>query len=57
VLLLVVWIAVALIAVVILGGLLYSLGGSVQRLRREVEAVRREVPLVTRTRGSDHPPA
>jgi hypothetical protein len=43
VLLLVVWIAVAVVAVVILGGLLYTLFGAVQRLRREVEAARREV--------------
>ena len=42
-LLLVVWIAVAVVAVVLLGAVLYSVLGAVQRLRREVEAARREV--------------
>ena len=42
-LLLVVWIAVAVLAVVVLGGLLYSLLGAVKRLRREVQAVQRDV--------------
>jgi hypothetical protein len=43
VLLLVVWIVVAVVAVVILGGLLYSLLGAVQRLRREVEAMQAQL--------------
>ena len=45
-LLLVVWIVVAAVAVVILGGLLFSLLGAVQRLRREVAAVQRELQPV-----------
>ena len=40
---LVVWIVVAVVAVVILGGLLFSLLGAVQRLRREVAAAQREL--------------
>jgi predicted Holliday junction resolvase-like endonuclease len=43
VLLLVVWIVVLAVAVVILGGLLYSLLGAVQRLRREVEAMQAQL--------------
>jgi predicted Holliday junction resolvase-like endonuclease len=47
-LLLVVWIAVAVLAVVVLGGLLYNLLGAVQRLRREVAAVQADLrPIVT----------
>jgi hypothetical protein len=47
VLLLVVWIVVAVVALVILGSLLFSLLGAVQRLRREVAAVQRELqPLL-----------
>jgi hypothetical protein len=40
---LVVWIAVAVVTVVVLGGLLYSVLGAAARLRREVEAVQRDV--------------
>jgi hypothetical protein len=43
VLLLVVWIAVAVLAVVVLGALGYGLFGAVSRLRREVAALEREL--------------
>jgi hypothetical protein len=46
VLLLVVWIAVTVVALVVLGSLLYSLLGAVQRLRREVAAAQREATPV-----------
>jgi hypothetical protein len=39
VLLLVVWIAVAVVTVVVLGGLLLSLRGAQQRLRRELDGL------------------
>ena len=69
-LLLVVWIVVAVIAVVVLGALLYSLVGAAQRLRREVEAAQREAgPVLAelqaalaaadarqRSRGNGEPP-
>jgi hypothetical protein len=43
VLLLVVWIAVAVLAVVVLGALGYGLIGAANRLRRELEALERDV--------------
>ena len=42
-LLLVVWIAVAVAAVVVLGAVAYGLFGSFQRLRREMAALDREL--------------
>ncbi len=52
-LLLVVWIAVAVLAVVVLGGLLFSLLGAVQRLRREVAAVQAELrPVLTEAQAT-----
>ncbi len=51
--LLVVWIAVVVVAVVVLGGLLYSLLGAVQRLRREVQAGQRELqPVLDQAQGT-----
>ncbi|MGY1638354.1 hypothetical protein ACI78V_17040 [Geodermatophilus sp. SYSU D00742] len=41
--LLVVWIAVAVLAVVVLGALGYGLFGALTRLRRELEALERDV--------------
>jgi hypothetical protein len=41
--LLVVWIAVAVLAVVVLGALGYGLLGAAGRLRRELQALEREV--------------
>jgi hypothetical protein len=41
--LLVVWIAVAVLAVVVLGALGYGLLGAADRLRRELEALQRDV--------------
>ena len=41
--LLVVWIAVAVLAVVVLGALAYGLLGALTRLRREVTAFEREL--------------
>jgi hypothetical protein len=53
VLLLVVWIAVAVFALVVLGSLLYSLLGAVQRLRREVAAVQRDLrPVLEQFQGA-----
>jgi Sec-independent protein translocase protein TatA len=53
VLLLVVWIAVVVLALVVLGSLLYSLLGAVQRLRREVAAAQRELrPVLEEARGA-----
>jgi hypothetical protein len=53
VLLLVVWIAVAVVAVVVLGGLLYSLLGAVQRLRREVQGFQRDLrPVLEQAQGT-----
>jgi hypothetical protein len=53
VLLLVVWIAVVVLALVVLGSLLYSLLGAVQRLRREVAAAQRELrPVLEQARGA-----
>jgi uncharacterized protein YoxC len=46
VLLLVVWIAVAVIALVVLGGLLYSVHGALRRLQHEVAAVQRDLQPV-----------
>jgi hypothetical protein len=43
VLLLVVWISVAVIALVILGSVLYGVAGAFQRLHREVAAAQQEV--------------
>jgi hypothetical protein len=43
VLLLVVWIAVAVVAVVVLAGLLYGLAGAFGRLERELQAFEGEV--------------
>ena len=52
-LLLVVWIAVAVFALVVLGSLLYSLLGAVQRLRREVAAVQRDLrPVLEQAQGA-----
>jgi hypothetical protein len=53
VLLLVVWIAVAVFALVVLGSLLYSLLGAVQQLRREVAAVQRDLrPVLEQAQGA-----
>jgi len=47
VLLLVVWIVVAVLAVVVLGGIAYGVVGAVARLRRELEAAERDLrPLL-----------
>jgi hypothetical protein len=43
VVLLIVWIAVAVLAVVVLGGILYGLMGALGRLRGELQALDREV--------------
>jgi hypothetical protein len=43
VLLLIVWISVAVVALVILGSVLYGVAGAFQRLHREVTAAQREV--------------
>jgi hypothetical protein len=43
VLLLVVWIAVGVLAVLVLGGVAYGVLGAAGRLRREVEAVDRDL--------------
>jgi hypothetical protein len=43
VLLPIVWISVAVVALVILGSVLYGLFGAFQRLQREVAAVQREL--------------
>jgi hypothetical protein len=43
VLLLVVWISVAVIALVLLGSVLYGVAGAFQRLNREVAAARSEM--------------
>ena len=52
-LLLVVWIAVAVLAVVVLGGLLYNLLGAARRLQREVAAARREAgPVLAEMRAA-----
>ncbi|RBY87650.1 hypothetical protein [Blastococcus sp. TF02A-30] len=42
-LLLVVWIAVGVLAVLVLGGVVYGVLGAAARLRREVEAVDRDL--------------
>jgi hypothetical protein len=48
VLLTIVWIAVAVLAVVVLGALAYGLVGAAGRLRRELAALERDVrPLLT----------
>jgi hypothetical protein len=48
VLLIVVWIAVAVLAVVVLGALAYGVLGAAGRLRRELAALERDVrPLLT----------
>jgi len=47
VLLLVVWIVVAVLAVVVLGGIAYGVVGAAARLRRELEAAERDLrPLL-----------
>jgi hypothetical protein len=47
VLLLVVWIVVAVLAVVVLGGIAYGLFGAAARLRRELEGAERDLrPLL-----------
>ncbi|MGY1822878.1 hypothetical protein [Geodermatophilus sp. SYSU D00079] len=52
-LLLVVWIAVAVLAVVVLGALLYGLLGAANRLRRELEALQQEVrPVLAQVQAS-----
>ena len=52
-LLLVVWIAVAVLAVVVLGALGYGLFGALTRLRREVAAFEREVrPVLTEAQAA-----
>jgi hypothetical protein len=53
VLLLVVWIAVAVLAVVVLGALGYGLLGAAGRLRRELEGLEREVrPVLAEVQAS-----
>jgi hypothetical protein len=53
VLLLVVWIAVAVLAVVVLGALGYGLLGAVGRLRRELQALEGEVrPVLAEVQAS-----
>jgi hypothetical protein len=48
VLLLVVWIVVAVLALVVLGGIGYGLLGAAARLRKELEAVERDLrPVLT----------
>ncbi|HYX97059.1 MAG TPA: hypothetical protein VE823_18515 [Geodermatophilus sp.] len=52
-LLTVVWIAVAVLAVVVLGALAYGVLGAAGRLRREVAAFEREVrPLITEAQAT-----
>ena len=52
-LLTVVWIAVAVLAVVVLGALAYGVLGAAGRLRREVAAFEREVrPLLTEAQAT-----
>ena len=47
-LLLVVWIAVVVLAAVVLGGIAYSVFGALSRLRREVEGAERDLrPVLT----------
>jgi hypothetical protein len=51
--LLVVWIAVAVLAVVVLGALGYGLLGAAGRLRRELQALEREVrPVLAEVQAS-----
>jgi hypothetical protein len=53
VLLLVVWIAVAVLAVVVLGALGYGLLGAANRLRRELSGLEREVrPVLAEVQAS-----
>jgi hypothetical protein len=53
VLLTVVWIAVAVLALVVLGALAYGVLGAAGRLRRELAAFEREVrPLLTEAQGT-----
>jgi hypothetical protein len=53
VLLLVVWIAVAVLAVVVLGALGYGLLGAANRLRRELQGLEREVrPVLAEVQAS-----
>ena len=52
-LLTVVWIAVAVLALVVLGVLVYGLLGAAGRLRRELTALEREVrPLLTEAQAA-----
>ena len=52
-LLTVVWIAVAVLAVVVLGTLVYGLLGAAGRLRRELAALEQEVrPLLTEAQAT-----
>lgn len=52
-LLTVVWIAVAVLALVVLGALVYGLLGAAGRLRRELTALEREVrPLLTEAQAT-----
>ena len=52
-LLTVVWIAVAVLAVVVLGTLVYGVLGAAGRLRRELAALEQEVrPLLTEARAT-----
>ena len=52
-LLTVVWIAVAVLALVVLGVLVYGLLGAAGRLRREITALEREVrPLLTEAQAA-----
>ena len=49
----VVWICVAVLAVVVLGGLAYGLLGAVGRLRREFAALERDVrPLLSEAQAT-----
>jgi hypothetical protein len=53
VLLLVVWIAVAVLAAVVLGALGYGLFGALSRLRREAAALERDVrPVLTQVQAT-----
>jgi hypothetical protein len=53
VVLLIVWIAVAVVVLVVLGGLVYSLLGAFGRLSRELQALQREVaPVLAQVQDS-----
>ena len=52
-LLLVVWIVVVVLAVVVLGGIAYSVVGALSRLRREVEGAERDLrPVLTEVQAT-----